>query len=101
MAAPRLLLLILLTMRLMVPPGICLCQLAGEAHHDGHDDGCPSSPLAAAMGLKPAAPEIDLPSAALDTPSGPLPFSSRPLPVARLAFPTAPPAYLSGCALLI
>jgi hypothetical protein len=69
-------LFVLLTLRLLVPPGICLCKLSSPAsrllastlgkdlppppvesedeHH--HHDGCPASPLCEALGLRPAGP---------------------------------------------
>ena len=77
-------LFVLLTLRLLVPPGICLCKLSSPVSRflasalgndlpappvetDGHhDDGCPASPLKEALGLRPAGPgPIELPLAAL------------------------------------
>ncbi len=68
-------LFVLLTLRLLLPPGICVCQwhspaariLAGmfntgkevpppppPENEDDHEPGCPASKLAAGMGLRPA-----------------------------------------------
>ena len=70
-------LLVLLTIRLLMPPGICVCQwhspaarmIVGwlktgtevppsppEEKEDDHEPGCPASKLAAGMGLRPASP---------------------------------------------
>lgn len=98
------LILALLSIRLMVPPGVCLCHLAGEAHeqHEGHHDGCPASGLGPALGLQPASPDLAPPSAALDSLPEPRALvSGEHRPVSRLEYSASPPAYLSGCALLI
>jgi hypothetical protein len=70
-------LFVLLTIRLMLPPGICVCQWHSPAarlvvgllntgkevppsppveNEDDHEPGCPASKLAAGMGLRPASP---------------------------------------------
>jgi hypothetical protein len=74
-------LFILLTLRLLVPPGMCLCKLSspasrllasvlgndlpppeGETDDHHHHDGCPASPLSTAMGLRPDGPgPIEMP----------------------------------------
>jgi hypothetical protein len=77
-------LFVLLTIRLLLPPGICVCQwhspaarlVVGLFHtgrevppsppvekEDDHEPGCPASKLAAGMGLRPASP-APLPPAA-------------------------------------
>src|SRR5262249_3294448 len=71
---PLRILFVLLPLRLLVPPGICLCKLSSPAsrflagtlgaepvpvpveHDDHHEDGCPVSSLNEAMGLRPAGP---------------------------------------------
>jgi hypothetical protein len=71
------LLFALLTIRLLLPPGICVCQWHSPAarmlvqlfgggkevppsppleNEDDHEPGCPASKLAAGMGLRPASP---------------------------------------------
>ena len=73
-------LFVLLTIRLMVPPGVCMCkasspilhavaQITGlpappaeDEHDDNHHPGCPCSGLGVGMGLKPASPSIDAPA---------------------------------------
>jgi hypothetical protein len=120
------LLFVLLTLRLLLPPGICVCQwhspaarmLAGlfktgkevppsppAEQEDDHEPGCPASKLAAGMGLRPASPP-------------PLPPAASP-EVVHVAGAIVPPAaarvdggfpayrppdtslYLTVCALLI
>ena len=77
-------LFVLLTIRLLLPPGICVCQWHSPAarmlvhffggtkevpppppveNEDDHEPGCPASKLAAGMGLRPASP----PALTLDT----------------------------------
>jgi hypothetical protein len=67
----------MLTVRLLLPPGICVCQWHSPAarmlvqlfggtkevppsppveNEDDHEPGCPASKLAAGMGLRPASP---------------------------------------------
>jgi hypothetical protein len=79
-------LFVLLALRLLVPPGICLCKLSSPAsrlladalgneplslpaeteHHDDHHDGCPAGGLCEALGLRPAGPgPIELPLVAV------------------------------------
>jgi hypothetical protein len=81
----RQVLFVLLTIRLLLPPGICVCQWHSpaarfvvsllntgkevpppppEEKEDDHEPGCPASKLAAGMGLRPASPPA-LPPAAL------------------------------------
>jgi hypothetical protein len=72
-------LFVLLTIRLLLPPGICVCQWHSPAarylaslfntgkeipppppaeNEDDHEPGCPASKLAAGMGLRPATQPI-------------------------------------------
>jgi hypothetical protein len=114
-----------MAVRLLMPPGICACKwtspaarlLVALAHSqrqvpveqdredDDHEPGCPASPLAAGMGVKPAAEPLLPPGLALD----PLPLDTAPV-VATVYTDTVegtsvdpPPAtlYLTLCALLI
>jgi hypothetical protein len=121
-------LLVLLTIRLLMPPGICACQWSGPAAQlllhalgadvpyvppaqpepdDDHAPGCPASPLAQGMGVHPPAGPSTLDLAA--TLTAPLVDPTPTLPAAghaalpsltRHAWP-APPLFLSACALLI
>jgi hypothetical protein len=120
-------LIALMALRLLMPPGICACKLSSpaarlladffrtarplppvappDAEDDDHAPGCPASPLAVAMGLKPASHPILPPDLALERPPA--------LGEAELALCTDPPApdaasglapeplYLTLCALLI
>lgn len=63
--------LVLIGLRLLVPPAVCLCQLTGHAaqwmsgllrpdvppppveEHDDHADGCPASKMPVGMGVPP------------------------------------------------
>lgn len=114
-------LFVLITIRLMVPPGVCICQASSpvlhvlaratgypppptEDHHDhDHHPGCPCSGLSEGMGLKPASPGIDPPqpsiAAALPQPQSALP--GQLIPATFLAFSITPPLFLSACVLLI
>jgi hypothetical protein len=114
-------LFILLALRLLVPPGICLCKLSSPAsrllaqalnsdhvppvendddHH--HHDGCPASPLNEGMGLRPAGPgPIDMPLIALLHVQPDDPFPGSPALPVDLSFSAAPrpPLCVSCCAL--
>ena len=81
-------LIALMALRLLMPPGICACKLsspaarllaaffrtdlprpsAPDAEDDDHAPGCPASPLAVGMGLKPASHPILPPDLALERP---------------------------------
>jgi hypothetical protein len=73
-SVPTLLLSVLITLRLLMPPGICVCKLSSPASRllaaalgaelpppppppthttDDHDPGCPASPLAEGLGVAP------------------------------------------------
>lgn len=119
-------LIALMALRLLMPPGICACKLSSPAARllasffqtvrpaplppadpadDDHAPGCPASPLAVGMGLKPASHPILPPDLALERPPA--------LEEAELAlcidFPppettcgsATEPLYLTLCALLI
>ncbi len=83
----RALLMVLIVLRLLMPPGICACQWSPPAARlllalaqsdrqipvepqrdsdDDHDAGCPASPLAAGMGVAPPCEPLLPPALALD-----------------------------------
>ena len=85
----RAILMVLIGIRLLMPPGICVCKWSSpasrylaallllerpvpiEEHREDDDDhapGCPASPLAAGMGVKPATTPLLPPSLSLDPP---------------------------------
>lgn len=92
-------LFVLLAFRLMLPPGICVCQWNSTAalvrlgllaaddsqpqppaddKDDDHDPGCPASKLATGMGLRPAAAPPPPPAPSLDAwPTDAASFESR------------------------
>ncbi len=127
MSTLRRALMVLMFVRLMMPPGICACKSSAPAvalfanlcgadvpvpppdsNDDDHAPGCPASDLAQGMGLQPAGPPhpaLDLARAldALDT-------SPRPLAPALEGEPPfpdlspqllRPPLYRTDCALRI
>lgn len=85
----RVLLMVLIVVRLLMPPGICACKWTSpaarlllalahserqiptpsESDDDDHEAGCPASPLAVGMGVKPPCEPILPPALALDLPS--------------------------------
>jgi hypothetical protein len=117
-----------MTVRLLLPPGICVCKLTSpaarhlaallggdapaptpvEEDDDDHAPGCPASPLAAGMGVSPpsgpSSPDLDPGHLALGLVIPPaLLFAppgpcDRPLPHPK---PSIDPIYLTVCALLI
>jgi hypothetical protein len=118
--------MVLMFLRLMMPPGICACQypapaaalfanLAGaEApvpppdNDDDHAPGCPASDLAQGMGLQPAGPPhpaLDLARAldALDAgPQPPAPaLESAPAFLDISPQLLRPPLFRTDCALRI
>lgn len=105
-------LIALMALRLLMPPGICACKLSSpaarllagffrtglpqpaapaDAEDDDHAPGCPASPLAVGMGLKPASHPILPPDLALERPPT--------LEEAELAPCVAPPASAAACGL--
>ena len=123
----RALLMILMALRLLMPPGICACQWSSPAarlllsltqsdrqipsepqrdNDDDHDAGCPASPLAAGMGVAPPCERLLPPGRALDPlppPQETLPFCSFPTDhVFSVYFKTtSAPVYLIVRALLL
>lgn len=121
----RAILMVLIALRLMMPPGICACKwkspaarcLAAlwqsdrpipyeeEREDDDHAPGCPASPLAAGMGIKPSAAPILPPDLALDAPPREMP-PGLPLMTTETAAsphfdPLQDPLYLTFRAILI
>ena len=82
MSIGRRVLCLLMFLRLLAPPGICLCKLSAPAvaylsgnpapdseqssEDDDHAPGCPCSPLASAMGLRAPIETVPAPALALD-----------------------------------
>ncbi len=115
-----LILIALIGLRLLVPPGICLCKLSSPASRllctvlggeplpapvesdDHHHDGCPAGVLSEGMGVVPAGPVLfDLPcTALLNVPPADVAPTGEPLH-ALVAFPASPrpPLFVSHCAL--
>jgi hypothetical protein len=110
--------MVLLTVRLLMPPGICACKWTSpaarlllalvdsdrqipnqqESDDDDHDAGCPASPLAAGMGVAPPCEPLFPPLLALDPPPLQSPLSFHPAhaePTAFLSF-AAPSQPLYG-----
>jgi hypothetical protein len=119
-------LFVLLTFRLLLPPGICVCQwhspaarmLAGlfntgkevpppppPENEDDHEPGCPASKLAAGMGLRPASPPPLLPGASPEPAAAALPPACPAGARPEADFPAFRPpesaVYLTVCALLL
>jgi hypothetical protein len=118
------LLCVLIVVRVLCPPGVCVCKLSTRPvgvlanlftgtevpplppeEEDDHDPGCPCSPLSTALGLRPSdvplhavvfvAPSFDLAPYALIL----SPFDTAPrLP---LAWPAEAHLYLTHCSILI
>lgn len=103
---------------LLLPPGFCVCKIAGlgtvalahllgdaPAPHDDHDDhehapGCPGSNLSALPAADPG-PAADVVAVAplIVVVAWPVAVS-RPVEAVPGGWPSAPPLYLSHCALL-
>jgi hypothetical protein len=123
----RCLLMVLIVVRLLMPPGICACKWSSPAARlliallqtnrqipleqerdsdDDHDAGCPASPLAAGMGVVPPSQPLLPPPLALDPP--PLLQSSfafswtatERTASLQVATPSSP-LFLTVCALLL
>jgi hypothetical protein len=116
-------LFVLMTLRLLAPPGICLCKSTGPimlwlgsepvteepTRDEDHEPGCPASPLSAGMYVKPS----DVPAyppLTFDHPPQPecpigetLPLSPAPAAEVPEAYfrPPGPDLYLSLLALRI
>jgi hypothetical protein len=116
-----LILMALIALRLLVPPGICLCKLSSptsrllckalgsepapvpvEPDDQHHDEGCPAGVLSEGMGVVPAAPVLFEASctALLNLPPADVAAAGEPLAV-EIAFPASPqpPLFVSHCAL--
>ena len=96
MSIPYRVLFVLMTLRLLLPPGICVCKWNSpaarilvdlfqtgkdipppEPEDNDHAPGCPASPFAVGMGLRPASPlplildpAFEMPPVAEVAPSG-------------------------------
>lgn len=127
MSHARAILMVLIAVRLLMPPGICACKWSSPAARflvalvqsereipssndsgDEDDDapGCPASPLAAGMGVKPPTEPLLPPGLSLDesVPMHEIPccFSFGVEPAAPLRFEaSATPLYLTLRALLV
>jgi hypothetical protein len=123
----RALLMVLIGLRLLMPPGICACKWSSPAARlllalvcsdrqlpveqsrhsdDDHDAGCPASPLSAGMGVAPPCQPLLPPGLAFDSPpSVQMMFLFCSLPteqVVSLYLATSSSAlYLTVCALLL
>jgi hypothetical protein len=94
---PRTILMVLIALRLLLPPGICVCKWNSpaarflvallqterqvpaepESDDDDHAPGCPASPLAVGMGVRPPCEPLLPPALSLD--SLPPPEAAQPL----------------------
>jgi hypothetical protein len=94
----RTILMVLIAIRLLMPPGICVCKWNAPAarflvsllqsqrqvpveddRDDDHAPGCPASPLAVGMGVKPPSEPVQPPALSL---------KSSPLESAESIYPT-------------
>ncbi|MFO0846254.1 MAG: hypothetical protein U0797_28390 [Gemmataceae bacterium] len=123
MSILRHLLLVAITLRLLMPPGVCVCKLSSPAvhllclalggeppvtapEHDDHDHhpGCPASGLSEGLGVQPAAVHLDHPSLSLDCPVPPFglaPDATAETPLDPTSLPRSTPLYVSRCAWLL
>jgi hypothetical protein len=114
-------LLVLLTWRLLLPPGVCLCQFirpaaallarlldkeppAPEPEEDGHLAGCPASKLGPGLRAQPA--DLPTPPAlAFDSPAlagcSSAPAASLTSLPDRDVLPATTPLYVTLCAFLL
>jgi hypothetical protein len=120
---PTTLLSVLITVRLLLPPGICICQWSSPAARlliavcgqdspvqdlpddDDHNPGCPASYLAVGMGVAPPAGPglIELPLSGFTSNQDTAAFSSPSEPILRdhaVDLPSAP-LYVEQCALIV
>jgi hypothetical protein len=86
----RTILMVLIGIRMLMPPGICVCKWNSpaarflvalwqsdrqvpveEERDDDHAPGCPASPLAVGMGVKPPSEPLLPPDLSLDLPPPP------------------------------
>jgi hypothetical protein len=118
-----LLLSALIVLRLLMPPGICICKLSSPVFtliailggsecppapaHDDHEDhlpGCPASHLAEGLGVGPPSGPgpilLALAGTLADVILSPIPApASLPAPPDPIPF-DSPPLYVAQCALL-
>jgi hypothetical protein len=119
----RPLLLVAITLRLLMPPGVCLCKLSSPAvrllslalggdppasvpEHDDHEHhpGCPASGLTEGLGVQPASAQLDHPVPSLDSPAPPLNLALTSTVEPHLdhsLHPRTTPLYVSRCAWLL
>lgn len=104
-SALRAILMVLITLRLLMPPGICACKWTSPAaclllaftqserqipleqqrdNDDDHDAGCPASPLAAGMGVAPPCQPLLPPGLSLDPLPPPAMQLFTPVPIERI-----------------
>jgi len=116
--------MVLIAIRLLMPPGICVCQWSSPAarllialvqserevpveddRDDDHAPGCPASPLAVGMGVKPSAEPPQPPGLSLDLPplesAQPLSSVFNDTTVTVYLGPPPNPLYLTLRALLL
>jgi hypothetical protein len=117
-------LFVLVTLRLLVPPGVCLCKLSSPAarvladllgreapapepeEDEDHAAGCPASKVSEGLGVRPAPapaqPDLALGQGVVDRsspPAGLAPPEAQPAPA--FAAPPETPLFLMLCALRI
>ena len=104
MAIALRILYLLLFVRLMAPPGVCLCKLSApavaylsgmplpadqQAPDEDHTPGCPCSPLSAGMGLRAPTDTVPVPDLSLDLAASLIPSAAarelEPSPVGLIA----------------
>src|SRR5262249_33474226 len=116
--------------RLLMPPGVCACQLSSPAARlawawshgeplppppsqepdDDHTPGCPASPFAVGMYVKPSPvplrPPLTFdhppqPDAPPSSPAAPAPEADAAPPLPSPFRPPGPALYLTGCTFLL
>jgi hypothetical protein len=126
MSVPALLLSVFIVLRLLMPPGICVCKLSSPAlrwfallngqeqpsvpaepaeEEDDHAPGCPASYLSQGMGVAPPSgpgpfilPWTGYVATAADSP---IPFTTHLVPPSADIFLPALPLQVAHCALLL
>jgi hypothetical protein len=118
--------MVLMAARLLMPPGICACKWSSpaarflvailqtgqqvpaepERDDDDHAPGCPASPLAAGMGVKPPSEPLLPPAPSVDPPppfesAQPSPSTGTDSAAPRALDPSPAPLYLTLRALVI
>jgi hypothetical protein len=117
---------VLITLRLLMPPGICVCKLSSPASRlllaacgqeipdrnsgdeeadDDHHPGCPASFLSVGMGVAPppGPGPIELPMTGTVEDESSIAFTSASefLPLSRGGLESSAPLYVVHCALLV